>query len=298
MNALETLSNITTTNLISANLRYCLVTPAKLPIKIDGVSARPNHEEDFVDLEALVTCDSLDKYAGVGISIQASKICAIDVDHCFSNAFDITSVDNRAKDILTRFKDVAYCEFSFSGKGLRVLFKHDIISDYSLTYYIKNEKQQVEFYQPSNSFRYVTITGRSIYDNVIDDIPDYVLQEFLDDYMKKPEQKTHMSSTPDVETRTYEQLLIQVKRLYLKSFQFQNLWFGQAPGSGSNESELDYQLIAQLYEHVTKDHDLLKQLFEASPYFKSKDYKHIYKWKNQNGRYYEYVYSVIRRTHQ
>ena len=41
---------------------------------------------------------------------------------------------------------------------------------------------------------------------------------------------------------------------------------------------------------------LLKQIFEASPYFKTKDSKHIFKWNYQEGRYFNYVYDMIRRT--
>ena len=297
MNALDFMASILETNLSTANLRYCLVTETKRPIKIDGTPARPNCEEDFVELESLLQCESIDSYAGIGISVQASKLCAIDVDHCFSQAFDISSADDRAKDVLPRFSKFAYCEFSFSGTGLRVLFRHPIIEHYSDSYYIKNESKRVEFYQPTRSYRYVTVTGHSIYDNPIEDIPSYVLEEFLEDYMKKPDRKTYTVETSEVETRTFKQLSALVKKLYFKDIRLQDLWFGQAPGSGKNESELDYYLIAYLFEHVTQDKQLLKQLFESSPYFKSKDQKHVFKWNNQDGRYYEYVYSVIRRTH-
>ena len=77
---------------------------------------------------------------------------------------------------------------------------------------------------------------------------------------------------------------------------FQNLWFTNAPGSGKDESERDYHLVAYLFENVTQDHDMIKQIFEQSNFFKTKDYKHVYKWTNQNGRYFEYLYNTIRRT--
>lgn len=298
MNALDFIASILDTTISTADLRYCLVTETKRPIKVDGTPAKPNCEEDFVELETLLQCENLGSYAGIGVSVQASKICAIDVDHCFDEAFNIDTADERAKDILSRFSKFAYCEFSFSGTGLRVLFRHDIIEHYSDNYYIKNESKRVEFYQPTRSYRYVTVTGRSIYNNDITIVPTYVIEEFLDDYMKKPERKTYAVETSEVETRTFTQLSAIVKRLYFKDIRLQDLWFGQAPGSGKNESELDYQLIAYLFEHVTQDKLLLKQLFESSPYFKSKDQKHVFKWNNQDGRYYEYIYSVIRRTHE
>lgn len=297
MGAVDTLVDLTNTHLYESNLKYCLINEKKRPFKIDGTPARPNAVEDFVDFESLLQCEDLRPYAGIGISIQASNVCAIDVDHCFSSKFDVSSADDRAKDILNRFKDIAYCEFSFSGTGLRVIFRHSILDKYSETWYIKNESNQIEYYQPSNSFRYVTVTGKTIHNNVVRVIDTNVLIGFLNDFMQRPFRKQYDVDTEEVETRTIEQLKKKVKFLYLTDSQFQNLWFGIAPGSGKNESELDYQLIAFLFERITQDKQILKELFESSPYFKSKDFKHINKWKNQDFRYYNYVYNRIKNNH-
>lgn len=295
MNALTTLEKIVNTHLCEEDLKYCLVSSNKHPLKIDGTPARPNTLTDFVDLTELVKCENLEDYAGIGISVQASNICAIDVDHCFSTALDITSADSRAKDILERFKDIAYCEFSFSGKGLRVLFKHSVIDDYSLKYYIKNEKFGIEYYQPNTSYRYVTITGNAIADNSLNMVSDE-LTDFLNTYMLREVRKSSEVITQIEETRSYEELMRLVKVTYLKNNVFQEAWFAEAPGSGKDESEKDYFLIAYLYENITQDKELLRQIFETSPYFKSKDSHHIYKWNNQEHRYYNYVYNTIRRT--
>ena len=120
-NALDTLLRIAENeNLVNSNLKYCLVTEKKLPYKLDNTPAKINNTNDFVDFKELLNGE-LEKYAGIGISIQASKVCAIDVDKCFSIPFDISTGDERAKDIIDRFKKYAYIEFSFSGKGLRVI---------------------------------------------------------------------------------------------------------------------------------------------------------------------------------
>ena len=94
-----------------------------------------------------------------------------------------------------------------------------------------------------------------------------------------------------------EDIFKKVKVLYFKDSKFQSLWFGQAPGSGKNESELDYELLANLYERISENEIILQEIFESSPYFKSKDYKHKKKWENQNNRYYHYIYEQIRRSH-
>ena len=300
MNLLDTLDNISKTNNSIISLKYCLVTKDKLPFKIDGSLAKPNMIEDFVDLNTIINNLNnikIDNYKGVGISIQASNISAIDVDHCFETPFDIQSGDNRAKELIEMFKDFAYIEFSFSGTGLRILFKTNIIEDYSTKYYIKNANNSIEYYQPTNSFRYVTVTGKYIYNNEIKESlelnKNIIL--FLNKYMKREEKKKVEIYTTKEETRTFEELLKLVKFHYFKDGIFQNLWFDKAPGSGSNESERDFHLVAYLYQHITQDKDLIKQLFESSPFFKSKDWKHKNKWNYQNFRYYNYLYDNIRR---
>lgn len=296
MNALECIERISSTNLIYGNLKYCFVTSNKLPVRYDGVFAKPNKIEDFVDLEKLLDYD-LTMYTGIGISIQASEICAIDVDKCFSIPNDINSISEIGKEILEMFKDIAYCEFSFSGTGLRILFKTNIIDDYTTKYYIKNSAKGIEYYQPSSSYRYVTITGNVIYNNYIDYTDTDLstkLYLFLEKFMKKPE--LIKSSVNVIDTSdNYEKLLKKVKYKYLTDSEFQDLWFSKAPGSGKDESERDFRILVYLYENITQNKEMIKQLFESSSYFKSKDSKHINKWEYQDYRYYNYIYDQIRR---
>ena len=289
MNALTCIEKLTHTSLINLPLKYCLVTDDKKPVRFDGTIARPNNVDDFVELYQL--CDLAENYAGIGVSIQASKVFAIDVDHCFSIVNDIHSGDKRANSILNMFKDIAYCEFSFSGTGLRVLFNAEIVDDYSSKYYIKNSKQNIEFYQPTQSFRYVTVTGNTISDN-FSKVSQEVLIAFLEKYMKKTEKKRDVKS---VEDKPIEVLQSRVRYLYLTNHRFQDLWFGKAPGSGKDESERDFQIMSILYENITQNKEKLKLLFEISPYFKSKDWKHMKKWEQQDFRYFEYVFSQIER---
>lgn len=298
MSAIESISRICETQLVNADFRYCLVTEKKLPIRFDETQAKPNNVDDFVGLELLTKCEHLAQYAGVGISIQASDICAIDVDHCFTKKNDVSSGDERATTLLNMFDD-AYCEFSFSGTGLRILFTADKIDDYSLRYYIKNQATNIEYYQPYRSFRYVTITGNVINDvNPRDSqIASEKLLSFLNKYMLKQTKKSSEILCESSEIEPLEKLLHRVKCLYLKDNHFQNQWFANAPGSGKNESELDYALLSILYEKITQNKLCLRELFECSPYFKSKDSHHVYKWNNQEHRYFEYVYGIIQGRH-
>lgn len=292
MSAIDCINKLINTNLPFEQLRFCFVDENKRPFKANGEIAKPNCVEDFCKFEELVNSEKLFDFVGVGISIQASKIFAIDVDHCFSKDGNIILRDDRANDILKIFSDKAYCEFSFSGTGLRVLFNANLISDYSLKYYIKNEKNQIEFYQPTNSFRYVTLTGRTLYDN-FSTVTNETLSAFLEKYMKRPVRAAR--KVENVDDADIETLQKRVKILYLKNHDFQDLWFSKAPGSGKDESERDFHIMTYLYEKITQNKEKLKLLFEMSPYFKSKDWKHMKKWEQQDFRYFEYVFSQIER---
>lgn len=297
MRAIDTLEHIVNNiNLVNADLKYCLMDINKVPYTIKGTNARPNKIEDFVSLEELFNAD-LEKYAGLGISVQASHITAIDVDKCFTIPFDLTSIKSEAKNIINLFKDKAYVEFSFSGKGLRILFQQTEIKDYNKNYYIKNDKYGIEYYQSINAARYVSITGRYIYNNNIRSNKDIseTINLFLNKYMKRKIILSKQNVTNDNEP--IEKLMKKVKVLYLTNSEFQNLWFDNEhlgdDAHGTSESHKDFHLLSILYDKITKDKDKLKMIFESSLYFKTKDYKHKYKWEYQNFRYYDFQYSHL-----
>lgn len=299
MSAIETILRISQNkNLISYPFRYCLVNSVKIPYTVNETVAHPNKKEDFCSFDELLDCENLQSYQGVGISIIESNIIAIDVDKCFSTPFDIKTADDRALDIIEMFKDIAYIEFSFSGKGLRILFYSPVtIDNYTEKYYIKNEKNKIEFYIPNHTARYVTLTGNYIYNNSLYKIDNLsIIYKFLDKYMLRPKKlyTDNILSHKDINNElSINELMKKVKSLYLKDIEFQELWFAQAPGSNSNESEMDYHLLCLLYQNITTDKDKLQEIFESSPYFKSKDSKHINKWEYGNYRYYNYIYERL-----
>lgn len=303
MNALDTLFRIVNNdNLLSYEFKYCLVDNEKHPFRIDESFARPNHDEDFSTIFELSNLNEeiLQSYKGLGISIHASNICAIDIDHCVSNEFDINSINSQANNIVNMFKEFAYIEFSFSGHGLRILFKAQNIQDYSAIFYTKNSKYGIEYYYPEGSARYVTLTGHSIYNNQIKVLTysqQNKLMQFLNTYMKRKEIISQNNMNEIHDNRDINQLMKIIKMKYLTNNAFQDLWFKSAPGSGYDESERDYHLIAYIYENITQDKDKIKQIFEKSPFFKSKDWKHMNKWQKQDFRYFNYVFERIQKKH-
>ena len=285
-------------NLMSANLKLCLIDSFKLPYKANGDHAKSNHLEDFVNIEDLVLqCNNLQKYEGVACSVQASNICAVDIDHCFDESFNLNSINNKtSQEIIDLFKEWAYIEFSFSGTGLRILFRSPSnIENYTDNYYIKNSKIGTEFYQPDNSYRYVSITGNTIYNNDISPLNynDDLVKSFLTRFMVRPKQVIKKKANSCETHVDFVKCMNLTKKLYLTDCHFQDLWFSKAPGSGKDESERDYKILCYLYERITTDKDVLKKIFEESPYYKSKDWKHINKWKNNNNKYFYYMYGKI-----
>lgn len=289
MTAIDTLHRVLQNeHLVNANLKFCYVDKNKVPYK-GPYLARPNITSDFVKIEEL-DLQYAEQYMGLGISIQASRICAIDVDHCFTIPFDVASADNRAQEIINIFTaNPTYCEFSFSGTGLRILFRAAPIPDYQTKYYIKNSKTQCEYYFPEGSNRYVTVTGKTIINSGVNFVPDSILKQFLNTYMPR-----RINATTKPETGSmWADIDMALKHFLRCDKSFQDNWFDPAPGSGANESERDFFLLKFIFENITTDKDKMKELFERSPFFKSKDKKHIYKWTHSNGRYYEYLYTVI-----
>lgn len=301
MSALDTLFNITNNqNLFDYHFKYCLVDDNKHPFAINEIIARPNHSEDFSSLSELLNLNvkTLEKYKGLGISIQASGVCAIDIDHCVDSPFNINGISPLAHQIIHLFEsnNCGYIEFSFSGCGIRIFFEANPIIDYELKYYTKNSKLNIEYYYPEGSNRYVTITGKTIVNNSINCLEkhqnDNILKIFLDNYMKRRYVLAKQTSN-NVDSRNIDELMKTVKLKYLTDYNFQDLWFSLAPGSGHDESERDYHLVAYIYDYITKDKDKIKQIFEQSPFFKSKDWKHINKRTKQNFRYFNYLYDRI-----
>lgn len=308
MSALDTLERIITNeHLYNYPFRYCLVGDDKIPYSLNESRAHPNDGKDFCSLEELSQFPKLEKYAGIGVSIIESKICAIDVDKCFKDPFILESIDDRGKDIIELFKDKAYIEFSFSGRGLRILFIVDNIPNYTEAYYIKNDKNKIEYYQPGNTARYVTITGKVIFDNELSKMTNLdTIYLFLNKYMTRPKTSLKMSKNNDLQDNnnlSLEQLLKKVKSLYLKDIEFQELWFMDEEDhitklhcniqGQSKESTTDYKLLQILYNNIVEDKEKLREIFESSFYFKSKDKKHLKKWYYNNYRYYNYMFERL-----
>lgn len=298
MSALDVITRIiSNTNLFNADFKYCLVDSEKHPFTYKNELCRPNYDEDFVTLDILTNNIEISKYEGVGISIHANNICAIDIDECAKEKFNEKSLDERALSIINLFKDKAYIEFSFSGKGVRILFNTEIDNDYADKYYIKNSYNKIEFYSPVFKARYVTLTGNYIYNNnPFNKVDKKTLNEFLVKWMKRKIVRKSENEEIIKDDRSIDDLLKLVKFFYFKNSYFQDLRFDRAPGKGHNESERDFALVKFIYVNITKDKEKILKLFMESPFYKSKDSAHNYKRNKNDFEYFNDIYNKVRST--
>ena len=293
MTAQDVLNNIMNDeNLKNYKFKYCLVNNDKVPFTFENNYAKPNCLNDFKSIDEIPNNLDLSNYRGLGISIQASKVTAIDVDKCFSTPFDVNTGDERFYTIYNLFKNYAYIEFSFSGKGLRLFFLTDNIPNYKERYYIKNSSCNIEFYLPQESYRYVTITGRAIVSNEIKYTPISVVNQFINKYMQRKQNKPHNAKESVIQSNNIvddKEINKKLKIMLFKNAYFQDLYFEKALGFGTGESEHDFTLLKLIYENITTNTSEVKKIFENSPYFKSKDYQHIDKWNKNNFSYFNNI---------
>lgn len=198
---------------------------------------------------------------GLGFGIF-NGFSAIDIDDCVKDG----TVSPMAQDIIDYCK--SYTEYSPSGKGIRIIFKTNTVLNKEL-YYIKNSNLGLEIYLSEQTKRYVTLTGNTLNDN---DIQEVDISYILEKYMKREKQRK--ITTGDI----VEDVNIAVKN-FLKNYPpFNELWNSKAPGSGSNESELDQSLCNFLANCLDGNYTAIEQAFIQSPYFQSKDDHHKKKW--------------------
>ena len=196
--------------------------------------------------------DTGKQVGGVGLGIFRGY-SAIDIDHCVDEDGNVSEM---ARDIID-FCD-SYTEYSPSKTGIRIIFKTNVKIDKTV-YYINNHSNGLEIYISDNTNKYVSITGNKLSGDRINEID---ITYILDKYMKKG--------------------VFNIDKILKKDTKLAELWNKQAPGSHADESETDMRLCCKLAYYLKNDESLIKQYFEMSPYFQSKDAEHKLKWNNDS----------------
>lgn len=266
---------------------WCLVDQNKFPYNISSQDlARTSNPEDFMGLDVLDPIRTKVKFVGLGALIK--YIGAIDIDSCVESPFDKNTITPQALELIHYFK--SYTEFSFSGRGIRILFSP--VGAYNTEkYYLKNSSLGIEFYIPQQrSPRYVTITGRRIFEEY--DYRKIDLSEACEKWMKRPILESKKEVTHP--TLSDEDVMKKVRYYLLINSDFQDNYYLEAPGSGSNESERDFHLVSFIYNNITTNPDQIIMVFESSNFYKTKDEKHLDKWHKRDHSHFWSIYNKIK----
>lgn len=246
----------------------------KMPFNpLSGYGAKSNDKSTFVTYPTVMRySDSYLSYdeesgkqlGGFGLGVF-NGYSAIDIDDCVKDG----KISKMAEEIIEFCK--SYTEFSPSKSGIRIIFKSSIKIDKN-RYYINNSKNHLEIYISDNTNKFVTITGNKY---KYDEIREVDLSEILDKYMKRS-----VPLTPTVTPKWDNEVKISIESALMKDSKLYELWYNKAPGSHSNESELDLSLCCKLAFYCNGDYQKIKDAFERSPYYESKDNQHKNKWNN------------------
>ena len=258
MNELTSFKNIP--NELKLNGLWCgwkLTNKGKIPFNLStGECARSNDETTFSSYPVLL--NNISKYlkfdengkqlGGVGLGVFRGY-SAIDIDHCVD---ENGVLSNLAQDIINYCN--SYTEYSPSKTGIRIIFKTQVRIDKDV-HYIHNKDIGLEIYISDNTNKFVSITGNKLSGDTINEVD---ITYILNKYMKKGQ--------------------FNIEKILKKDEKLAALWNKQAPGSGKDESESDMALCCKLAYYLKNDEDLIRQYFEMSPYYKSKDEEHKKKW--------------------
>jgi putative DNA primase/helicase len=239
---------------------------------LTGYGARSNDRTTFVSYPTM--CRYLDNYisevdnkiqGGAGLGIF-NGFSAIDIDHCINNG----EISQMAQELIN-FCD-SYTELSPSGTGIRIIFKSSVRFDKN-KYYINNSKLGLEIYISDNTNKFVSITGNKLSGDTIKMLD---LTPMLDKYMIR-DTPLYDGSVGQVYNNN---VTISLADALQKDNRLYDLWNASAPGSHSNESELDMSLACKLAFYCNGDFNDTMNAFVSSPYYASKDDKHKNKWNN------------------
>lgn len=273
------------------NIPNWLVGDDKYQIFCTHKNKVPTHNTHIDDMSTFYTYSQamrlMQPDEGLGIGLFGN-LCGIDIDHAVN---EDGSLSQTAKDIIDYF-DGAYMEYSYSGKGVHILFFCAQQRKYQ-KYYTKMGVKQLtakgitdieglEFYQGRVDNRYLTLTGNIIPQRNKNNysVTPQKITAFLDKYFIIPVQpKSHPTSTS---SNTKEDLAWARFGLYtLKDEKFKEAFDKPATGYGGTESEDDLTLACRAAFWTNNNPEAIRIVFEASPHYKTKDADHLKKWSKK-----------------
>lgn len=238
-----------------------------------------NQEDKFNHLDKVLPLTS-SKY-GIGFGIF-DTFGAIDLDHCLNEEGKLLLDDfsKCVKEIVTSLK--TYTEKSPSGTGLHLYFKIKGMKmnpeEFSKKYYTnrrlnKETNQGLEIYLSGMTKKYLTITGEKLGEYNFREISFEELEPILEKYMKR---FSSVNTTTNLVTNQQDSLKIGLEKDSLLIDLYNDT------SHSGNESEEDMRLLSKLAYYCNKDSQAIRQAFETSPFYMTKDEEHLQKWKRED----------------
>ena len=273
------------------NIPAWLVGDDKYQIFCTHKDKKPTHNTHVNDKNSFYTYSQamrlMQPDEGLGIGLFGN-LCGIDIDHAVQADGTLSPT---AKDIIDYF-DGAYMEYSYSGKGVHILFICKDQKKYRKYYTKMTEVQLIkkgildvgglEFYQGQVDNRYLTLTGNIIPQRTKNNytVPVQKLTAFLDKYFTVPVQS--IQPIAPTSSNTKEDLAWARFGLYtLKNELFRKAFNKPATGYGGTESEDDLALACRAAFWTNNNPEAIRIVFEASPHYSTKDPDHLDKWSKK-----------------
>ena len=242
--------------------------------------SKSNDKTRFNHLDKVLSLTS-SRY-GIGFGIF-DTFGAIDLDHCLNEEGKIIQ-DDFAKIVVDILKELdTYTEKSPSGTGLHLYFKIKDLKmspeEYSKKYMInkrinKETNQGIEVYLSGMTKKFLTITGDRIGDKDFREITFKELEPILEKYMKRYNAQQNTTSSLVTNQKDFLKIGLEKDSLLIDLY-------NDTSHSG-NESEEDMRLLSKLAYYCNRDSRAIREAFESSPYFQTKDEEHLQKW-NRGG---------------
>lgn len=228
--------------------------PTKVPYSAHGGMGKSNDPKTWASFD--VACRAYDsgKFDGLGFSLcQGDGLVAIDLDKCIGASQ--ADLSPEAFEICDKFKDVAYIEYSPSGKGLRLFtFGKAARSGKG-----NGDNKWIEMYDHTSP-RYVTVTGDLLFGRKR---PIGDGQEALDwlyqKYFHKDEQPQRQAPTRP--SNLSDRDILEAAENSANGADFRRLYNGDA---GSDHSSADLAFCNMLAFWCGRDPHQMDRIFRGS----------------------------------
>lgn len=239
-----------------------------------GGKAQSTNPDTFAPYKAALEAMETGKYSGIGVGVFGT-LGAIDIDDCLSDTGELSDM---ACDIMETMQ--AYCEWSPSGSGLRILFTVPEGFQYDKNkFYVNNQRIGLEVYIAGATAKYVTVTGNDLTPGLDLEERGEQLLAVLEKYMRRPVKNKPTTPSPspaaplewdgEIGGPADDQALIEKAKRSKNGAAFSALWAGDTTGYKS-ASEADIALCNALAFWTNKDAARMDRLFRQSSLMRGK----------------------------